>query len=48
MKVYQVGKETKYLKKKFGFFMDCPRMIYILTAIGFSPGGSKHLHTNNI
>jgi hypothetical protein len=22
-------------------------MIYLLTAIGFSPGGSTHLHTNN-
>jgi len=22
-------------------------MIYLLTAIGLSPGGSKHLHTNN-
>jgi hypothetical protein len=23
-------------------------MIYLLTAIGLSPGGSTHLHTNNI
>ena len=23
-------------------------MIYLLTAIGLSPGGSIHLHTNNI
>ena len=22
-------------------------MIYLLTAIGLSPGGSTHLHTNN-
>jgi len=22
-------------------------MIYLLTAVGLSPGGSKHLHTNN-
>jgi len=22
-------------------------LIYLLTAIGLSPGGSKHLHTNN-
>jgi len=22
-------------------------MIYLLTAVGLSPGGSTHLHTNN-
>jgi len=27
--------------------MICYDMIYLLTAIGLSPGGSTHLHTNN-
>jgi len=27
--------------------LQCYDMIYLLTAIGLSPGGSRHLHTNN-
>jgi hypothetical protein len=29
------------------FFLGVLNMIYLLTAIGLSPGGSTHLHTNN-
>jgi hypothetical protein len=27
--------------------LKCYDMIYLLTAVGLSPGGSIHLHTNN-
>jgi hypothetical protein len=35
---FVVNKETMY---------QVYDMIYLLTAVGFSPGGSTHLHTNN-
>jgi len=35
-------KETKFEKKERKFIL-----IYLLTAVGLSPGGSTHLHTNN-
>ena len=33
--------------EKFHFDYYIYRMIYLLTEIGLSPGGSKHLHTNS-
>ena len=32
------------VKNSLGYCLD---VIYLLTAIGLSPGGSTHLHTNN-
>jgi len=33
--------------KDLWYDMICYDMIYLLTAVGLSPGGSTHLHTNN-